>query len=72
VQRPLWLLDEPTLALDVAAQAMLQNLMRGHLAGGGLIIAATHLPLGLAEARQFEIRPPSGARAPVAWDEAGL
>jgi len=45
--RPIWLLDEPSAALDGAAQAKLSELMRGHLAGGGIIVAATHAPLGL-------------------------
>jgi heme exporter protein A len=45
--RPLWLLDEPTAALDAAAQSRLGEIMRGHLADGGLIVAATHAPLGL-------------------------
>jgi heme exporter protein A len=53
VRRPLWLLDEPTLALDIAAQAMLGGLMRDHLAAGGLIVAATHAPLGLEGAREL-------------------
>jgi heme exporter protein A len=45
-ERPLWLLDEPDAALDRDGQALLQNLMRRHLAGGGLIVVATHqLPL---------------------------
>jgi len=47
VPRPIWLLDEPTSALDSAGQAMLAELMRGHLAGGGLLLAATHAPIGL-------------------------
>ncbi|WP_407149743.1 heme ABC exporter ATP-binding protein CcmA [Bradyrhizobium sp. ORS 86] len=47
VRRPVWLLDEPTSALDAAGQELFVGLMRDHLAGGGLIIAATHLPLGL-------------------------
>ncbi|CAL8980124.1 Cytochrome c biogenesis ATP-binding export protein CcmA [Rhodoplanes serenus] len=47
VARPVWLLDEPTSALDVASQERLAGLMRAHLAGGGLILAATHGPLGL-------------------------
>jgi heme exporter protein A len=47
VQRPIWLLDEPTSALDAAAQARLAELMREHLAGGGMIVAATHGPLGI-------------------------
>jgi heme exporter protein A len=56
-RRPLWLLDEPTLALDMAAQAMLTGLMQGHLGSGGLIIAATHAPLDLPGARELRIDP---------------
>lgn len=44
-QRPLWLLDEPTTALDAAAQARFAELARAHVAAGGLIVAATHAPL---------------------------
>jgi heme exporter protein A len=47
--RPVWLLDEPTTALDAASQERLQGVMQAHLAGGGIIVAATHGPLGLAE-----------------------
>jgi heme exporter protein A len=46
-KRPIWLLDEPTGALDAAAQSRLAEMMRTHLAGGGLIMAATHGPIGL-------------------------
>jgi|ERR1700674_3224360 len=55
-RRPIWLLDEPTSALDTAAQARLAELMRGHLTGGGLIVAATHGPLGLEAARELTLR----------------
>jgi heme exporter protein A len=48
VARPVWLLDEPTSALDVAGQAMVAGLMTEHLRGGGLILAATHGPLGIS------------------------
>jgi heme exporter protein A len=48
VRRPVWLLDEPTSALDAAGQTMFAALMRDHLERGGLIVAATHAPLGLA------------------------
>ena len=61
VKRPLWLLDEPTSALDVASQAALAGLMGRHLAAGGLIVAATHGPLGLDNAE--ELRLGNGARA---------
>jgi heme exporter protein A len=48
VRRPIWLLDEPASTLDGTGQGLFENLMAGHLARGGLIIAATHTPLGLA------------------------
>jgi heme exporter protein A len=48
VHRPLWLLDEPLSALDAAGQALVAELMIAHLAEGGLIVAATHGPLGIA------------------------
>lgn len=54
IRRPVWLLDEPTTALDVAGQDMFGGVMREHLARGGLIIAATHAPLGI-DARELPI-----------------
>jgi heme exporter protein A len=48
VRRPIWLLDEPTSALDAGGQALFAGLMGEHLGRGGLIIAATHAPLGIA------------------------
>jgi heme exporter protein B len=55
VQRPIWLLDEPISALDAAGQVILADMMRQHLASGGLIIAATHGPLGLEGAKTLEM-----------------
>lgn len=57
VARPLWLLDEPTTALDTASQARLAALMQEHLAGGGLIAAAAHGPIGLEGARELRLGP---------------
>jgi heme exporter protein A len=48
VERPVWLLDEPANALDAAGQKLFATLMRDHLSRGGLIVAATHSPLGIA------------------------
>ena len=48
--RPLWLLDDPTAALDAGAQHIMLGLMAAHRSGGGLIVAATHNPLDLADA----------------------
>ena len=45
--RPLWLLDEPFAALDSAGRALAADLMRMHCAQGGIVVAATHDPLGL-------------------------
>jgi heme exporter protein A len=46
--RPVWLLDEPATALDRASQRTMEAMMGGHLASGGMIVAATHAPLELA------------------------
>jgi heme exporter protein A len=54
IRRPIWLLDEPTSALDAAGQSLFATLMGDHLARGGLIIAATHAPLGIV-ARELRI-----------------
>ncbi len=62
--RPLWLLDEPTAALDAGSQAILAALMEGHRAGGGLVIAATHLPLDLPGAAELRIERCAAAAAP--------
>ena len=59
VERPLWLLDEPTTALDSAAQNRLAEMMRDHLGRGGMLIAATHAPLGLAGARELRLGQPA-------------
>lgn len=53
--RPLWLLDEPSVALDAASVARLKDFMSAHLAAGGLIVAATHLDLGLAMAAELRL-----------------
>src|SRR5579863_10248191 len=53
VPRPIWLLDEPTSTLDAGAQERLGQLMQAHLAGGGLIIAASHGPIGLDDVQDL-------------------
>ena len=50
-----WLLDEPGNGLDAAALERLGEAMRAHRAGGGIVLAATHQPLGLNDA--IPIRP---------------
>jgi heme exporter protein A len=52
--RPLWLLDEPLAPLDARRRARFGEIMAGHLASGGLILAAVHDPLPIP-ARALEI-----------------
>ncbi|KKB10830.1 hypothetical protein VE25_15950 [Devosia geojensis] len=54
--RPVWLLDEPTAALDTQGEAMVARLIEAHLDAGGIAVAATHLPLPIGAARVAELR----------------
>lgn len=54
IPRPVWLLDEPTVGLDQASQERLLALISAHLADGGLIIAATHVDIGIKPHRLFD------------------
>jgi heme exporter protein A len=71
--RPIWVLDEPTVSLDVASVALFAGVVRAHLGRGGMALVATHIDLGLAEAGVLELGP-FKAMAPVAtgggFDEA--
>jgi heme exporter protein A len=51
----LWLLDEPSLGLDAASVSRLGTLMARHRSAGGAILAATHLPLPLPDARELKL-----------------
>ncbi len=55
--RKVWLLDEPTVSLDVASVALFGAVLRGHLGQGGAALIATHIDLGLPEARDLDLTP---------------
>lgn len=55
--RPLWLLDEPTVSLDVASVALFAGVIRQHLSTGGAAIIATHVDLALPEAQVLDLDP---------------
>jgi heme exporter protein A len=59
--RPLWLLDEPTAALDRRSDQLFADLVHAHLAKGGMAIAATHQPLGLETVQTLELSGVHGA-----------
>ncbi|HRY05758.1 MAG TPA: heme ABC exporter ATP-binding protein CcmA [Hyphomicrobiaceae bacterium] len=54
-ERPVWLLDEPTVSLDARSTGLLARLIDAHVAGGGLVVAATHLPLGLIKSGELRL-----------------
>ena len=73
--RPVWVLDEPTVSLDAASVALFGEAVRGHLAGGGMAVMATHIDLGLPEARvldlaSYKARPPEAGGRAGAFDGA--
>lgn len=52
---PVWLLDEPTLGVDAASVAAFGGVLARHRAGGGVVVAATHLPLPLDGAAELRL-----------------
>ncbi len=53
--RPVWLLDEPTVSLDTASTARLAKIIDRHTEAGGMVVAATHLALGLQRTRDLSL-----------------
>ncbi|RAK15159.1 heme exporter protein A [Salipiger aestuarii] len=70
--RPVWVLDEPTVSLDAASVALFARAVRGHLAGGGSAIIATHIDLCIPEAALLDVTPFRAAPRAAAHDEAFL
>lgn len=54
-QRAIWLLDEPTVALDAASRDALVAASDAHLGQGGIIVAATHMPIPFSETRELDL-----------------
>lgn len=50
---PLWLLDEPTVALDTASVAAVEAAIADHRAAGGIAVVSTNAPVSLPEARRL-------------------
>lgn len=59
--RPLWLMDEPTVSLDAESTALVADLVREHLVSGGMALIATHVELGLGDIPVLRMSPPKAA-----------
>ena len=70
--RPIWVLDEPTVSLDAASVALFAEAVRAHLQSGGSALMATHIDLGLDEARVLDLLPFKAAPRARQMDEAFL
>ncbi|WP_127111687.1 heme ABC exporter ATP-binding protein CcmA [Shimia sediminis] len=74
--RPVWILDEPTVSLDVASVELFANAVRAHLAEGGAALIATHIDLGLdaevLDVGPFRAKPKSGTGGFDGLDESFL
>ena len=64
---PLWLLDEPTAALDSDSEQRLVAAIEAHRAIGGRVVIATHQPMPLADAQNLLLE----TFPPVADDPLG-
>jgi len=62
-ERPLWLLDEPTVSLDTSSIDVLVAAINGHLATGGLAVIATHVPMALTPVQQIRLGQAAQAEA---------
>lgn len=58
-ERRLWLLDEPTVALDAATVARFTRIVAAHLADGGMALIATHVDLDLPAGPPLVMAPPA-------------
>lgn len=63
----LWLLDEPTTALDRDSTAAFLSLLRRHLESGGMAAVATHAEIGFPQATRLDLDSHAAA-AKDYWD----
>lgn len=67
IERPVWLLDEPTVSLDTRSAGLVAGMARAHCARGGILLAATHIDLGIENAARLN---PADFTPSAAGDEA--
>ncbi|KAM7268682.1 hypothetical protein ACFE04_010848 [Oxalis oulophora] len=57
LDRPIWLLDEPSVALDDDGVRLLEYIIAEHRKKGGIVIVATHLPIQMEDAMNLRLPP---------------
>ncbi|GAB2210670.1 hypothetical protein Droror1_Dr00015951 [Drosera rotundifolia] len=57
IDRPIWLLDEPSVALDDDGVKLLEYIIAEHRKKGGIVIVATHLPIQIEDAMYLRLPP---------------
>ncbi|XP_019246741.1 PREDICTED: ABC transporter I family member 1 isoform X1 [Nicotiana attenuata] len=57
IDRPIWLLDEPSVALDDEGVKLLEYIIAEHRKKGGIVIVATHLPIQIEDAMFLRLPP---------------
>ncbi|CAA2969702.1 ABC transporter I family member 1 [Olea europaea subsp. europaea] len=57
IDRPIWLLDEPSVALDDEGVKLLEHIIADHRKNGGIVIVATHLPIKIEDAMFLRLPP---------------
>lgn len=68
VDRQVWLMDEPTVGLDADNRAALASMITDHIARGGVVVAATHDPLGVPGITlDMDAFQPAGPALEEAW-----
>lgn len=55
-KRPVWIVDEPTSGLDLPSAKLFEELCNRFCRGGGILIAATHLPLGIKKSKELKLK----------------
>ncbi|XWS70380.1 hypothetical protein CRYUN_Cryun03dG0043200 [Craigia yunnanensis] len=57
IDRPIWLLDEPSVALDDEGVRLLEYIIAEHRKKGGILIVATHLPIQIEDPMNLRLPP---------------
>ena len=54
-EKPFWIVDEPTVGLDKSSATLFTGIVKTFCASGGILIAATHLPLGITKPKTLDL-----------------